>query len=74
MRRAGRARPDAISADRTRSRASETALSGRPTMANAGKSRRDLHLDVDRAGLDPLKRHGGYALDHAAPLPGATVS
>jgi hypothetical protein len=32
MRRAGRARPDVISADRTRSRASDTALSGNPTM------------------------------------------
>src|SRR5258705_8950715 len=36
MRRAGSARPEAISAERTRSRASETALSGRPTMAKAG--------------------------------------
>jgi hypothetical protein len=32
MRRAGSASPDAIMADRTRSRASDTALSGRPTM------------------------------------------
>ena len=29
--------PEAISAERTRSRASETALSGSPTIANAGK-------------------------------------
>ena len=36
MRRAGSARPDAIMAERTRSRASETALSGRPTMVKAG--------------------------------------
>ena len=36
MRRAGSASPEAISAERTRSRASDTALSGRPTMANAG--------------------------------------
>src|SRR5215510_1717144 len=36
MRRAGSASPEAISAERTRSRASETALSGRPTIANAG--------------------------------------
>jgi hypothetical protein len=33
---AGKARPEAISAERTRSRASETALSGRPTIAKAG--------------------------------------
>jgi hypothetical protein len=32
IRRAGSASPDAISAERTRSRASDTALSGRPTM------------------------------------------
>src|SRR5580692_1328483 len=36
MRRAGSASPEAISAERTRSLASETALSGRPTMAKAG--------------------------------------
>src|ERR1700679_655542 len=36
MRRAGSARPDAIRALRTRSRASETALSGSPTTVNAG--------------------------------------
>ena len=36
MRRAGSARPDAIKAERTRSRASETALSGRPTILKAG--------------------------------------
>jgi hypothetical protein len=32
MRRAGSAKPEAIIAERTRSRASETALSGKPTM------------------------------------------
>src|SRR5215470_16501883 len=36
MRRAGSARPEAISAERTRSRASETALSARPTTWKAG--------------------------------------
>src|SRR5262249_46235095 len=36
MRRAGSARPEATSAARTRSRASDTALSGRPTTLNAG--------------------------------------
>jgi hypothetical protein len=29
-----------------------------------GQARRDLHLHVDRAGLDPLKRYGGNPLDH----------
>src|SRR6201995_3581377 len=37
MRRAGNARPDAISPERTRSRASETALSARPTTWKAGR-------------------------------------
>src|SRR5262245_9859519 len=37
MRRAGSARPDAMRAARTRSFASLTALSGRPTMLNAGR-------------------------------------
>jgi len=32
------------------------------------QARRDLHLHVDGAGLDPLKGYGGNALDHAAPL------
>jgi hypothetical protein len=36
MRRAGSASPEAISAERTHSRASDTALSGRPAIANAG--------------------------------------
>jgi len=36
MRRAGSASPEAIMAERTRSRASDTALSGRPTMVKAG--------------------------------------
>ena len=68
IRRAGSASPEAIRAERTRSRASDTALSGRPTMAKAGQPRRDLHLYVDGAGLYPLKSDGGNALDHAAPL------
>ncbi len=37
MRRAGSARPEATSAARTRSFASDTALSGRPTMLKAGR-------------------------------------
>jgi hypothetical protein len=36
IRRAGSASPEAISAERTRSRASDTALSGSPTMALVG--------------------------------------
>ncbi len=37
MRRAGSARPDATRAERTRSRASDTALSGSPTTLKAGR-------------------------------------
>jgi hypothetical protein len=32
------------------------------------QSRRNLHLDVDRAGFDALKGDGGNPLNHAAPL------
>ena len=32
-----------------------------------GQAGGDLHLHVDRAGLDPLKGYGGNPLDHAAP-------
>jgi len=38
--------------------------------ADNGKSRQsrhELHLHVDRAGLDPLKSYRGNPLDHAAP-------
>jgi len=31
------------------------------------EARRDLNLDIDGAGLDALERHGGDALNHAAP-------
>ena len=39
-----------------------------------GQPGRDLHLHVDRAGLDPLKSYGGNPLDHAAPLPRRRVA
>ncbi len=68
MRRAGNARPEAISAARTRSRASDTALSGKPTTLNAGSPGATLHLHVHRARLDPFEGHGRYPLNHATPL------
>ena len=43
-------------------------------MANAGNPGRDLHLHVDRAGLDPLEGYGGNPLNHAAPLPQPKVA
>ena len=51
-RRGGSARPMAASAARTRSRASPTALSGRPTSSRAGSAAGDLHLHLDRHRLD----------------------
>ena len=71
MRRAGSASPEAIMAERTRSRASDTALSGRPTMVKAGHAWCDLHLDIDGPNLDAFERDRGDPLDHACPcLPG----
>ena len=67
MRRAGSASPEAIIAERTRSRASATALSGRPTTVKAGNAWRDLHLNIDGSNLDALERHRGDALDHVRP-------
>ena len=60
MRLAGSARPEAISAERTRSRDSATALSGRPTIDEGDVAGGDLHLHVDGARLDD----GGYTCDH----------
>jgi hypothetical protein len=57
MRRDGNARPEAVKAERTRSRASETALSGRPDDVERRQPRRDLHLDIDRSHLDAFERN-----------------
>ena len=43
-------------------------LVGQPDNGESRQAGRDLHLHVDRAGLDPLKGYGGNPLDHAAPL------
>ncbi len=67
MRRDGSASPDAVSAARTRSRASDTALSGKPDHVEGRQPGRDLHLDRDVARLDALERDGGDPLDHASP-------
>ena len=67
MRRAGSARPEAISAARTRSRASDTALSGNPTTLKAGKPGADLDLDIDGLRLDTFECDRADALNHAAP-------
>jgi hypothetical protein len=52
MRRAGKASPEAISAERTRSRASVTGLVRQADNGKGGHSWRNLHLYVDRAHLD----------------------
>ncbi len=39
-------------------------LVGQADDVEGGQAGRDLDLNVDRAGLDALKRHGGDALDH----------
>jgi hypothetical protein len=56
MRRAGSASPEATSAARTRSRASETALSGKPTMFNAYAMLRKLlkHRVNEQINRQPL--------------------
>ena len=38
------------------------------------QARRDLHLHVDRAGLDPLKGYGRNPRNHAAPLAQSKVA
>ncbi len=64
IRRAGSASPEAISAERTRSRASDTALSGEADNVESWKSGRDLHLNIDDTSLDALKGHRGDVLNH----------
>ena len=64
MRRAGSASPEATSAARTRSLASDTRLVGQTDDIEGRQTGRDLHLHVHRAGLDALECHCRYALDH----------
>ena len=64
MRLAGSARPEAISAERTRSRDLGDRLVGQADDHEGDVARRDLHLHVDRPRLDALERDGGNAGDH----------
>jgi hypothetical protein len=68
MRRAGKASPDAIKAERTRSRASENRLVRKTDYGEGRHIGRDLDLDIDRLNLVALESHGGNALDHVPPL------
>ena len=46
---------------------SPTDLSLTPDFCKGRQAGRDLHLHVDRAGLDPLKGDGRNPLNHAEP-------
>ena len=65
----GSARPIAASAARTRSRLSATALSASPTMVNLRNARGELHLHLDRAGLEAEISDSGDGRGHQAPFP-----
>ncbi len=66
MRPFGKSKPELRMADRTRSRASRTAVSARPTMRNAGRPGAHVDLDRDAAGVEPVDGEGGDASEHAA--------
>ena len=60
----GNSKPEFVSAARTRSRASRTALSARPTIVNVGRPCADVDLDPHAPRLDPVDREGDDAGDH----------
>ena len=66
MRRAGSASPEATSGAHALARLGD-GLVRQAHDVERWQARRDLNLDIDGAGLDALKRHGGDALNHAAP-------
>jgi hypothetical protein len=68
MRRAGKASPEAISAERTRFAGFGDRLVRQADNGKGGHSGRNLHLCIDRAHLDALKRDGGDPLDHFSPF------
>ena len=68
IRRSGKSKPQLASAARTRSRASRTAASGRPTTEKAGRPAVDVDLDPHRPGGDAVEsecprrgEHRGHA-------------
>jgi hypothetical protein len=68
MRRAGKASPEAISAERTLFARFSDGLVRQADNGKGGHSWRNLHLYVDRAHLDALERDGGDPLDHFSPF------
>ena len=65
IRRAGSARPEAISAANPFAGLGDR-LVGQSDDGESRQAGRDLHLHVDGAGFDPLKSYGGNTLNHAA--------
>ena len=64
IRWAGNSKPELRIALRTRSRLSRTPTSGRPTMREPRHPERDIHLDVDRAGIDAEHGRRPQAREH----------
>ena len=60
----GNSKPEFWIAARTRSRASRTALSPRPTIVNAGRPAPEVDLDGDPPRLDAVDGEGGDAGEH----------
>ena len=66
MRCGGNSKPELRIALRTRSRLSRTLASGRPTIVNDGQAERDVHFDVNGAGVDAEDRRRPQAREHTA--------
>ena len=69
MRRAGSARPEAISAAHALARLGN-GLVGQAYDVESGQAGRDLDLDVDGTSLDALERNRADALNHGRPCLG----
>ena len=74
MRRAGSARPEATSAARTRSRASDTALSGSPTMLKAGRPGATCTCTSTARASMPSNATVATRWTMTAPLCGASIA
>ena len=74
MRLAGRARPEAMSAERTRSRDFSHRLVAEADDGEGDRAGGDLHLDVNRPCLHALEGHRRYARHHISPRPGSSIA
>ena len=68
MRRRGHSSSALVTPLRTRSRASLQALSGSPTIVNAGNASLQMRLDLDRPGLEPDDGVGERSREHTSTL------